>query len=1106
MFTPLPHFDKVKGIDRSVEPHLIDKQCWYASDRVRFRRGKLSLIPRLSIYYTPQDQSVGTDVTAFACFGSTRNQEGILPYNQANSGYILALAGSSFYSITRAGLIKLDQAAAPTNARWSTHVHGGKAYCVNPDNPVLISDGSHVKKLVGAYVPAGRYISVFYDHIVVSNVNYNSSDFPFRTCWSDITNVDRWEPKRGSEADHHDCLETAQGAFTEINGQARLGDALYLYTATIIFKMSYVGLPRVMLTVPLLSGVGCTHRYGVAATDRLHFFPSSLAKTIYAFNGQELQDIGSRIKAIFPFTADAENRMWSFVREDYSEVWWVYDTTAYVYNYEEDLWFTTTTEGWTAFLPKGQDHCDISQFAFAYNPGVLSCPQTLGPLYGYKGASVLTESSGLGVLGMATPYLETGDVIHSSPSGVSEVCTLGLDANVDTGVVVKVLIRKFLTSSFSEGSWTTLSQVWTNALAEQRLTLPRSVGRVYRYRFYPQSTETSSEVLRTQSLSVKCDALVHKTFVLDKSASALLGTFKLPYAGGYHFTVVGAGGGGAARGLLPYEEVNYVDTPTSISLKYAGQRVGDQKIYGTRYSQGWAEYCQGNLYAILLTYDPAYPDPNNDPAVAPETSRELIAAALKAKFEQFAQTIGSIDYQALNYRFVRCPVPFLTGISLRRWLHKFAYEDGLPKDLLIDATRPWLLYVDGVFILSTTRKYVRVGGGAGAIASAIVTIADAKAATFAYRLGICHAGFETGADYTGRAGETTRIDITSGGAGTMQAGRGMPGTILSGAAVPGTGGVASASGAALSDIKLNNGDDATAEVPDGTGVVSVPAKGGTAWGFRESNDISAVGYADGTLGKTFRASDDQGGPEFGGGGCGKGQLLPASAVMQETNAGHGLLHVSYCWRPSDGKAFPIYPVSPRSAVRTTIDLASGSSRSYTFPALTGPGAVSGLTVSVSMFLPLILLNDGTFVYELTPTPWSGLAPACVKDPTIPGAYYLLATLESDGHTYVLNGARAGTQPGNEAGYMVYSFTDPGHLLASNAITIRLTANAVETDCGTSPVGVTHPDYAKHIAGFVPHTNWLTVGLLVGGAVANPITKFDFCGYTEHVRVSQAAER
>lgn len=397
------------------------------------------------------------------------------------------------------------------SARWATTLYENRVYFTNPNTPIhVVTDQPYVNRLgfgeIGAanfpdLNPKAKYIDTFFDHLVIANVDYKGR-FPNRLQWSHLYDFNIFDSSRKNEADHYDMLESPMSKIGGITGIAKLGVSLFTYTSTGIYASQYVGLPSIIRTEQVIPDVGNDFQYGLIATERLHFFISELWNNIFVFNGEVLTPIGDPIIDFFfdDLSTDLKKRQatWGYMDREANELVWCYKSILSAGLYDKEIvynllfkkWYARSCNDLTAFHPGARTSQTIEGLGTT-DIGVLTGPiedldpdlKNFGKIWGDGTGHLVTEDA-VTLQDEPVPYLETNDLFYDDFTTIKEIENILIHAQLGTAASIDVYVatRNHVDDAVT---YAKQAQTWTPTLRETRLTLPRTSGRIIRYKFVP---------------------------------------------------------------------------------------------------------------------------------------------------------------------------------------------------------------------------------------------------------------------------------------------------------------------------------------------------------------------------------------------------------------------------------------------------------------------------------------------------------------------------------------------------------------------------------------------------------------------------------------------
>ena len=399
--------------------------------------------------------------------------------------------------------------------RFGTCVHNNHLFFVNELNPVMMTEGTHVRKLATSGIPKGRYVAVFFDHVVVGAPIYNSVKKPWEIMWSDLHDYSNWTPGSDSEADSYICTEmqTGEEKVAGITGMINHKHMLLIFTERAVYAMRYVGLPRVVRVEPVILGFGNGLPYAVGTIDDKVAFIDTNHRQFYMIDvarSFQPQAFGDPIVDYFfddlSTTYDYSTRTYFYRDFEKNEAVWTYvskasTTGAYdkavAYNFSNNTWTVRDAVGEMCYLDAGyRARCADESYEYASaregtvtastaaDDSVLTL-ENFGRVWGSKLAEVLDDdtyyTAEANIRGMSLPVIETGDLLFDAPREVKEVSDVVLSATAASfrGVKVEVSARKMVDSpvTFTEVG------IWEPTIAQEKLTFAPKSGKVLRYRF-----------------------------------------------------------------------------------------------------------------------------------------------------------------------------------------------------------------------------------------------------------------------------------------------------------------------------------------------------------------------------------------------------------------------------------------------------------------------------------------------------------------------------------------------------------------------------------------------------------------------------------------------
>jgi len=382
-------------------------------------------------------------------------------------------------------------------------------YYINELNPVRSTDGSTDNELSNA--PSGRFLTSWYDHLVVGYPTYRGSVYQNRVMWSHLYNFSLWEPDATNESDHYDFIEWQQPdyPYQGITGLAKLGGTLWVYTPTAIVPLRYTGIGRNVIYVDedqILTRVGNTHPWALVVLDKVHFFYDGIEGNLLAFDGQTITPIGEPVRRFLNErlndNPDLASRMWASVDVQNREIWWRFvskDSSgafdkAVVFNYRLKLWYTASTEDVHSFCGSLFVNSDMASLTGAMQDlaGTMSMLGAVGTvvprIYGTAAGVIYREEkpddATSSLIAADDPVLETGDFLYGSLHSVKEARAIAVNASMIEGQLeVGVNARDYLDDQVDWTDANNKAGFWSRTLPEGRLTHRERSGKALRYRF-----------------------------------------------------------------------------------------------------------------------------------------------------------------------------------------------------------------------------------------------------------------------------------------------------------------------------------------------------------------------------------------------------------------------------------------------------------------------------------------------------------------------------------------------------------------------------------------------------------------------------------------------
>lgn len=373
----------------------------------------------------------------------------------------------------------------------------------------------------------GRFVQVFYDHLVVAHFAeatynagypqdpYNINSTPWRIAWSDLRNPDNFFATDLNEADYYTIPSNDSAPDLPslgCTGMEKWGNQLIIFLSDEMHQMNYVGLPRVMKIDPMNFGIGCAYPGSIVKTPVGLFFWAK--ENIYKFSGMQVEPVGYPIQAKLygelngtSVYTDKRQQTFGFYDKDKQEIVWTYwiwlGSSAYqqrqvIYQLHKNRWYFRNIPSQASGCPgdiraicRAAD--SLNQLVYGTTGWLLQDQDyafNVGPVDNYP------DIASLSMTGTYTsPTATTTDFIYGNATDVKEIDCFHVDASYGaetSGVQLSVAARKFTTEAVS---FVLTNQLWTPTLVEERLSLPRVCGKVFRYKLNFTGTKPYSCVL-----------------------------------------------------------------------------------------------------------------------------------------------------------------------------------------------------------------------------------------------------------------------------------------------------------------------------------------------------------------------------------------------------------------------------------------------------------------------------------------------------------------------------------------------------------------------------------------------------------------------------------
>lgn len=495
------------GVDSTSEGTLVAPEKWIQHHNMRPFNGRIQQVAR--------KVSVGQFET---CHPHTVLGLHNLPSGRLDQGFLVALTPECAWQIRNpvSSSVKLWDETGPLifeyddqYRRWGTTHYNGQLFFVNELNPVAVTDGASVR-FTGTDSPRAKYITHYYDHLVVGWVGMDGVVMPGRAHWSHLYSTSQWRPGRGNEADFFDFEEDVRdySAMRGVTGFAKLADTLFVITPNSIRPMQYVGLPKVFrVGLDTSGGIGNSLQWGAITVGNSVFFFDAHEFNFFSFGSQGLNAIGGPIQGFLQanVTQDPElvQRTWAYYRPEYTEITWVFCSNqssgafdlAVSFNVRTGQWFTSSVEDVHSFAGAIRPAKTISQATGAVweQTGTVAqvnnSQEKLPRYWGSSSGRIIREETSSDAIGslleQETPVLESRDYHYEAPQNVKEVDTVSLHTTYTNarGVNVEVATRVFVDDAVAYKQ----PIVWAPGHSVQRLSNLRRAGCIFRYKFSPIS-------------------------------------------------------------------------------------------------------------------------------------------------------------------------------------------------------------------------------------------------------------------------------------------------------------------------------------------------------------------------------------------------------------------------------------------------------------------------------------------------------------------------------------------------------------------------------------------------------------------------------------------
>ena len=377
-------------------------------------------------------------------------------------------------------------------------------------------------------VPSSRYITNFFDHLVVLNSTFRGIYEPWTQRWSHLYDPGQWDPSPENEADFFDLVgwQRANGIVAGGTGMGRLGDSLFTYTESCIFKTDYVGLPKVMQVKPVWEDYGNFFYYGLVASRNVHLFFDVSYQNFFIFDGfNRPKAIGDPILGFFLAnitfsfkSTDITQELMAFSVNERNEGWWVFYAStlaswvALIYNWNTDAWsilklgfrIKSIGGGGTRALICDEmvgtsdglaDTCDNQSKTDVVVPKMFIGEASTG--YGGFFYRETSSSENTNATFPEMPFMETKDYTTDLQKQVEvdRICIHADHNRTTTTAGIKV----FVSARDNLQDPVVYKQVgtWTKFTPQGTVSFPPVVGRIFRYKFQLSSTGSVGDLENT---------------------------------------------------------------------------------------------------------------------------------------------------------------------------------------------------------------------------------------------------------------------------------------------------------------------------------------------------------------------------------------------------------------------------------------------------------------------------------------------------------------------------------------------------------------------------------------------------------------------------------